>query len=189
MTNRKITDIEEKKLQLGYFISRHKGTTRKFRIRCIFNQWMKWWEDDFKIDGIKLQLYDNKIVLSAKGVKMGVEQPQFLDYYTGVLEYVNRSLLEEYNINVNGKQNSNKFKMQMFKLRKKNFEKLKTVLKCEKLEDKYYIINKTKDKHPCCLGRYVVHDKNETDNRKYCFSGTYEQVKNYIYSELVNREV
>lgn len=41
---REITDIEEKTLQVAYFLSRRKGGVSKFSIKNIHRQWCQWWE-------------------------------------------------------------------------------------------------------------------------------------------------
>lgn len=64
-----IKNIEEKSLQVAYFISRRKGGVSKFSIRNIHRQWSQWWKDDFCVDDKKLQIFHDEIVLSSTVVK------------------------------------------------------------------------------------------------------------------------
>lgn len=177
---KKIIDIDEKRLQLGYFLSRHKGDNTKFCMANMYRQWCQWWKEDFLINDIfQLELYDDRLVLSMRGAKLGETQPDYMEYYNNVLLDVQKYLSDKYDNKASTRVNSDRFREKLLLERKKNFKRLKNELQYRHLDKKYYVVNKTDDKHPCKLGRYVLHDKSASKHECCCI-GTYETVLNYI---------
>lgn len=137
-----ITNIEEKRLQIGYFLSRRKGEN-KFCVTNIYRQWCQWWREDFCVNGtVQLELYNDKLVLSRKGAKLGETQPAFIEYYNSVIKDVQTYLITEYDRSKTSKENADRFKKMIMKFRHKQFRKLKQQIKAVGLQDKYYVITK-----------------------------------------------
>lgn len=179
----KIKDVEKKKLQIAYFLSRCKCEDN-FSISSIYGQWCKWWKEDFLINGtFQPQIYKGELVLSKKGAQLGETQPECMTYYNDVLHRVQKEIIKHYDNNVGRKTNSDRFKKQMLHKRGKNLKKLIEALKERNVADKYFIENRTSKKHPCKLGLYAIRDKGKPNGIYYC-SGTYETVLDYIENEI-----
>lgn len=180
----KIMDIDEKTIQIAYFLARNKGE-HKFSIDRIYRQWCAWWKDDFNINGIiQPEVYNERLILSTKGAILEEKQPEFMNDYNKVLVDAQKWMIETYDNNVCGRINSDRFKNRLLLERKKNFKRLKNAVNYVKINaSDFYIINRTNEKNPCELGKYVLHSKAE-DKSKYLCSGTYQEVLQYIQKNL-----
>lgn len=182
--HKEIRNIEEKRLQIAYFLSRKKGGVSKFKISSIYRQWCQWWKEDFCVDGQQLKMYANKTVISYQGAKHGEPQPDYCQYYTQILRDVQNKIKEEYHSNLTGRQNSDIFLNKLLNHRKNNGKILRKKLKQNNLNTRYYLVNKRYDKYICKLGRYILHDSRESKD-KYCCIGSYEDVLQYIDENLI----
>ena len=174
-----IKNYEEKKLQLGYFLSRVHNNAR-FEIHSIYRQWCQWWKEDFLIDNVLPKVYNEMLVVTKKGARLGEQQPEIIDEYNSILLYTKDFLEQQYNKKRNRKYNSDCFKKQMFELRDKQYKDLVFLLEQNKLNKKYYVSNKTSRKHPCQLGKYAVYKKGVSNREKTPYFGTYDDIKNII---------
>lgn len=175
-----IKNYEEKKLQLGYFLSRVHNQAR-FEIHSIYRQWCQWWKEDFLMDNGKIpEVYNEKLVLTKRGARLEEKQPEIIDEYNCILSDVKEFLEEQHNKKRSRKFNSDYFKEEMFKLRDKHYEELVILLKAKKLDKKYYVANKTSHKHPCQLGKYAIYRKGSSNKEKTPYFGTYDDVKDII---------
>ena len=59
-----IDDIEEKRLQVLYFLSQKRGGVSSFTMENIFKQWCHWWRKDFGSDCQNLKVFQDEIILS-----------------------------------------------------------------------------------------------------------------------------
>lgn len=182
----KINDIEEKRLQVAYFISRRKGGVSKFSIRNIHRQWCQWWKDDFCVDGKKLQIFHDEIVLSSTAVKQGERQPNYCDYYTNVLKKAQDIMTKEYHLDLSGRQNSDIFRDKLIACRRNQGKALRKKLKKHGLNERYYITHNSYTRYICKLGRYILHDKTESKD-KYCYIGSYDNMCRYIDENLIQK--
>jgi hypothetical protein len=174
-----IKNLEEKQLQIGYFLSRCRND--KFAIHNIYRQWCQWWKEDFNINGTQPVIYGEELVLSKKGARLGEEQPDIIKYYNSILVDTQKLLESQYDNKKKRTYNSDCFKDKMFKLRRANYRNLMQLLKDKNLRDKYYIADKTLHKHPCRLGIYALYKcGTSSDKAKGIYFGTYDELKKDI---------
>lgn len=184
---REITDIEEKTLQVAYFLSRRKGGVSKFSLKNIHRQWCQWWGDDFCVDGRRLKIFHNKIVLSSSAVKRGEEQPEYCKYYTEVLLNAQEKIIKAYHPKMTGRENSNLFRKRLIDCRRNHGKALRKKLKKNGLSNRYYIKHNSYTRYVCKLGRYILHDNTQSKDR-YCCIGTYDEMCKYIDDNLVEKK-
>lgn len=182
----KIKDIEEKRLQIAYFISRCKGDMSKFNIANIHRQWCQWWASDFCVDGQNLKIFRDEIVLSSIAEKHGKEQPEYCKYYTNVLKKAQEKITKAYQPKMTERENSNLFKKRLIDCRKNHGKALRKKLKKNGLNNRYYIKHNSYTRYVCKLGRYILHDNTQSKDR-YCYIGTYDEMCKYIDDNLINK--
>lgn len=173
-----IKNLEEKQLQLGYFLSRYRHD--KFAIHNIYRQWCQWWREDFNINGTQPVTYGEELVLSKKGARLGEEQPDIIKYYNSILVDTQKLLESQYDKKKKRMYNSDYFKKKLFKLRRANYRNLMQLLTDKNLRDKYYIADKTLHNHPCRLGHYALYKCGTSPKEKGIYFGTYDELKKDI---------
>lgn len=176
----KITDIEEKRLQIGYFLSRRKEN--RFAIETLYEQWCQWWKEDFQVDGIQMEMIEGELVLKSVDGN-GEIQIQTMKYHNKVLQDVAQWFRNEHRDNMPRKWNSARLRQMMITYRGKSYNRLKYTLGQKRTEKEYYLVNRTQKNKPCKLGHYVLHKKSESKNI-CCCSGTYEKVMDYIKKNI-----
>lgn len=183
----KIKDIEEKRLQVAYFMSRNKGDVSKFSISKIYRIWCQWWSRDFTFEGEKLGIFRDEIVLSSTAAK-SVKQPKCCDYYTNILTKTKEIIEREYQSKLSGRENSDIFRDKLIACRRNHGKALRKKLKKNGLSDRYYISHNSYTRYICKLGRYILHDKLESKD-KYCYIGTYDEMRLYIDENLIQTRI
>lgn len=179
-----IKNIEEKSLQIAYFISRRKGGVSKFSLKNIHRQWCQWWGNDFCVEGRKLKVFHDEIVLSSAAIKRGERQPNYCDYCTKVLKNAQNMMINEYHTELSGRENSDIFKDKLLECRRKHGKALRKRLKKYGLNKRYYITHNSYTRYVCKLGRYILHDRAESKD-KYRYIGSYDDMCCYIVENLI----
>ena len=176
----KITDIEEKRLQIGYFLSRRKEN--RFAIETLYEQWCQWWKEDFQVDGVQMEMIEGELVLKSVDGN-GEIQIQTMKYHNKVLQDVAQWFRNEHRDNMPRKWNSARLRQMMITYRGKSYNRLKYTLGQKRTGKEYYLVNRAQKNQPCKLGHYVLHKKSDSKNT-CCCSGTYEKVMDYIKKNI-----
>ncbi|MCD7819682.1 MAG: hypothetical protein LUH07_11625 [Lachnospiraceae bacterium] len=180
---RKIKDVEEKRLQMAYSMSRIHGKSinEKFSVASVFIQWCRWWDYDFTMNGgFKPTIYYDQLVASKESAKM--IQPEHIQYYNKLLTNVRDWILAHYDVESSTRDNSNKFREQLMQLRADHYEKLSQIAQ-DKSNGEYYVVDGSSVHHPGRLGKYWVYKHGE-DKKHLYFAGTYDYTLEYLNKTL-----
>ena len=174
-----IDDIEEKRLQVLYFLSQKRGGVSSFTMENIFKQWCHWWRKDFGSDCQNLKVFQDEIILSLPLEKYKDD----IRYYIKVLKKTQNVLIRLYREEINN-QNSETIKEKLLECRRVHGKCLRKKLKRADLNRRYYITHNSYSKNIYRLGRYILHDKTKPKDR-YCYIGSYDKMRKYIEKNLI----
>lgn len=151
-----IKDLEEKQLQLAYFLSRgNKNVEEKFSEFNICKVWLGWWKND-----------------NAQSVARETKE-KILGLYKNADKETTKKLMKE-----NGRKNSNKIRNKLLYLRHRHFEELTKMMKEMGLTDRYYIADKTAYGGSVTrLGRYAIYKDGQSPKEKSQYFGSYDDMR------------
>lgn len=177
-----INDIEEKRLQILYFLSQKQDKVSNFSIENIFNQWCKWWKKDFDTSYQISKIFQNEITLSLPLEKCTVDTK----YYIKVLKKTQNILVRLCHEDATN-HSIEAFKEKLLECRRVHGKCLRKKLKMAGLNRRYYITHNSYSKNIYKLGRYILHDKTEPKDR-YCYIGSYDKMRKYIEKNLIKND-
>ena len=153
-----IKDLEEKQLQVAYFLSRgNRSVEEKFTEFNICKVWLGWWKMD-----------------NAQSVAKETRE-KILSMYK-VSNETTKNLTKK-----SGKKNSDDSKNRLLHLRRSNCGKLRHLLKEKGLDEKYYIVDKTAYGGSVTrLGRYAIYNNGQSPKEKSQYFGSFDEMKEVI---------
>lgn len=153
-----IKDLEEKQLQVAYFLSRgNRSVEEKFTEFNICKVWLGWW----KMDNVQSVAKETR--------------EKILSMYK-VSNETTKNLTKK-----SGKKNSDDFKNRLLHLRRSNCGKLRHLLKEKGLDEKYYIVDKTAYGGSATrLGRYAIYNNCQSPKEKSQYFGSFDEIKAII---------
>ena len=176
----KISDLEEKKLIMAYFMARRNIGTEK-----LWRQWCKWWKEDFTVNGGALKMYNHMLVKSKtktrERIKAGETDIQDFKEYDDFLAELYTWLENNYNKAATREENIAIHKEKLLKYKAVCANNIYTLFKKSGLKRRgYRLQNHTSKKHPYFLGKYLIFYKNEDGDQECVAQGSYEQMTDWI---------
>lgn len=175
-----VKDLEEKRLLLAC----HKcslGKSRKniFCNTSLYNDWIRWWEDDcpHKNNGKPAQIYKGNIVCSAAKHRKGINKEENVEF-TKLLSSVSQWLHKNYNVKLTRKVNLSIFEEQLKELQEQHYCILKNLVD-NHLSD-IYVLQDISSANPHRLREYTLVNKNTYKVIKGSYAYMLTHLKNII---------
>lgn len=185
----KISDLEEKRLIVAYFMARHK---KHIGLEKIWIQWCMWWREDFTVDGVALRMYDHKFVKSKTKARQRIAEGEtdiqdFKEYDDFLAELYAwfKEIRENYDNTLTREQNIAILKDKLLKYKATCGNNISILFKKSGLKEQgYRLQNQTSKKHPLLLGKYLIFHKDKYGIQECVAQGTYEQMVNWINNKI-----
>lgn len=175
----KIKDFEEKKYIIAYYKC-HSGKNCKniFTNNSIYNEWWRWWGQDFpkKKNGKPMQIYKNQLVVSAAKHRKGITTDMHKEY-TAILTSVTDWINQNYNKQITRKENKKMFGEMLIQLRKDNYNNLISILNENGLVSEGFSIQDTSSTNIYELRNYCLIHAGDTITVK---NGSYETILEHL---------
>lgn len=185
---KKIKDLEEKKMIMGYIKVNTKKTNRPIINNLVFHTWICMWPDDFRVNGKCPKIYNNQIIQSKRKYKKGIEIPEIYKLYTERITMITNWINDNCDQKKGRRRKSNHFKNMILEYRKSCYGELLQKLRDSSLESQGYTLG-CSSSDLTKLRKYYLCLKGEGGVRKSIMSGSYEEVRDYLNNILGEKDI
>lgn len=177
-----IKDIEEKKLIVAYRASKSK----RLGVDHIWRLWVSSWDNDFRVKGTPLKMYDHKFVQSKTKAREKVRAGEVLTYdykkyddsLADIYDWISVQI-DKYRTD-NTMKTCDRFMKMLVSYRKECADTLYRIMRENNLQRKGYSLkNQTSSKNPLELGHFLLRHNHE-GTWETIMSGSYEEILDYL---------